>query len=214
MQVGPRCFVVGAVAVAMTFGISASAQDDPCVSGGMISSIGMVYGVAGSKNPVPFSGTVKTSFEQKLADGNAIHTVRRSHQARDSSGRTMTEMPGGCATGDDGQMHEIVNINVNDPVARTHMNWQVGNHIQPKVVHVDHYPEQPVRRPDPDPAELERRQKMMQAARLKQQQQQSMSSHGEPWDQGLQRLPRRRDAHHANDSGRERGQRSAVAGDQ
>jgi len=129
----------------------------------------MVVG-AGNKNVVAFTGTLKTSFEQKLVDGNAIHTVKRSHQARDSAGRTMNEMPGGCMLGSDGQMHEIRNISVYDPVARTNSTWQIGNDNQPKVARVFHQP-QPMKQPDPDPAELERRQKQMQAAQAQMQQQ-------------------------------------------
>ena len=142
MTARQRYLVAAAIAVAMASGISACAQEAPCtagVSGGVMMAFG-----SGNKNNIPFSGTVKTSFEQKLADGNAIHTVRRSHQARDSAGRMMTEMPIGCLRGEDGQMHEIVNMNVTDPVARTNMMWQVNDN-QPKVVRLSHESELPVR---------------------------------------------------------------------
>jgi hypothetical protein len=117
---------------------------------------------------------MKSSFEQKLADGNAVHRVTRTRQARDSAGRTMTEMAQGCARGEDGQMHERLNISVNDPVARTNMNWQVGADDQPKVVHVFHQPDPrpvPSKRPELSPAELERQQKMIKAAQAAQLQQ-------------------------------------------
>jgi hypothetical protein len=134
--------------------------------GGVMLSAG-----SGLKN-APFSAIVKSSFEQKLADGNAIHTVTRSHQAQDSAGRTMTEMAQGCVRGEDGQMHERLNVSVNDPVARTNMNWQVGDDMQPKMVHVYHQPEMPTRPvtppPQPSAEQLAQQQKMMQAARAQQ----------------------------------------------
>jgi hypothetical protein len=129
----------------------------------------VMLGVGGGVKNAPFSAIVKSSFEQKLADGNAIHTVTRSHQARDSAGRTMTEMPQGCVRGEDGQMHERSNVNVNDPVARTNMSWQVGDNMQPKVVHVFHQPEMPPRSAtpplQPSAEQLAQQQKMMQAGR-------------------------------------------------
>jgi hypothetical protein len=160
---------LAAIAFAMVVGAAAGAQTVPCVSGGLMGAI--TYGIQSSKESAPFSGIVKTSFEQKLADGNAIHRVTRTRQARDSAGRTMTEMAQGCVRGEDGQMHERLNINVNDPVARTNTNWQVGPDDQPKVVHVFHQPEplsQPLKREELSAAELERQQKMRKAAQAAQ----------------------------------------------
>jgi hypothetical protein len=142
----------------------------PCISGGMVG--GVMLGIGGGTKSAPFSAVVKSSFEQRLADGNAIHTVTRSHQARDSAGRTMTEMPQGCVRGEDGQMHERLSVNVNDPVTRTSMNWQMGDDMQPKVAHVYHQPEIPARpvtpRPQPSAEQLAQQQKMVQAARAQQ----------------------------------------------
>jgi len=167
MTLGQRCYAVAALAVAVASGISARAQSDPCVTGGVMGFIS--YGIGGSRDNIPFTGTVKTSFEQKLPDGNAIHRVYRTHEARDSAGRTMMETAQGCARGQDGQMHERFSVNVNDPVARTNMGWVVGEDGQPKVVRVYHQPDPLPRqtRPlqpatQPDQAEVERRQKMMQ----------------------------------------------------
>ena len=168
MRVRLLCLV--AIAFAMVFRTDAGAQVQPCVSGGVMMGVGMI-GVGVGKANIPFSGVVKSSFEQKLADGNAIHKVTRTHQARDSAGRTMTEMVAGCVRGEDGQMHERLSVNVNDPVARTNMNWQVGADDQPKVVRVFHQPELQnakapltTKRPEQTPAELEAQQKMMKAA--------------------------------------------------
>jgi len=177
MPAGQRCFAVAAIAAAMVCVAAAGAQSVPCSStAGMIGSGGVMLGNGGSKDSIPFSGTLKTSFEQKLPDGNAIHRVSRARQARDSSGRTMTEISQGCVRGEDGQMHERLNVNVNDPVARTSMNWQVGADGQPKVVHVFHQPEPVARqappvqtkRPEPTAEELERQQKARQASQAQQ----------------------------------------------
>lgn len=161
-------FAVAAVAFAMVFGDAAHAQTVPCVTGGMMG--GVMLGIGGGMNNSPFSATVKSTFEQKLADGNVIHTVTRSHQARDSAGRTMTEMPQGCVLGEDGQMHQRLSVNVNDPVARTNISWQVGDDRQQKVAHVFHQPEMPrpaIKR-ELSPEESAQQQRMMQAARAQQ----------------------------------------------
>jgi len=170
MRAGLHSFAVAAIASAMVFGVSSGAQIVPCVSGGMIG--GGMMAIGGIPNNMPFTGTVKSTFEQKLADGNAIHSVTHSRNARDSAGRTMTEMAEGCFRGADGQMHQRFNVNVYDPVARTNMNWQVGDDNQPKVVHVFHQPDpQPIKR-ELSAEEREKQQKMMQAARAQQAQQQ------------------------------------------
>jgi hypothetical protein len=170
MPASEHCFAVYAIACAMVLGTSASAQTAPCVAGGMVGSV--MYGIESSKSNLPFTGMVKTTFDQKLADGNAIHRSTLTHQARDSAGRTMVEMAEGCVRGEDGKMHERLSVNVNDPVAHTNMNWQVGSDGQTKVVRVFH--QQAARlgqlsaRTDPTPEEMTRRQKMLQAERLKQ----------------------------------------------
>jgi len=153
----------------MVLGDSAGAQIVPCVTGGMVG--GMMMAIGGNFKDMPFTGTVKSTFEQKLADGNAIHSVTHSREARDSAGRTVTEMAEGCMRGADGQMHQRFNVNVFDPVARTSMNWQVGDDNQPKVVHVFHQPDLPAQATKPrelSAAEQEQRRKMMDAAREQQ----------------------------------------------
>ena len=165
-------FAIAAIACAMVSGGSAVAQMVPCVTGGMVG--GERLGVNGGIKNAPYSAVMKSSFEQKLGDGNAIHTMTQSHQARDSAGRTMTEMKQGCVLGEDGQMHERSNVSVNDPVARTNMNWQVGDDQLPKVVRVYHQPQPnaPLRTvtppPQPSAEQLAQQQKMMQAARAQQ----------------------------------------------
>ena len=130
---------------------------------------GLMSGVVGLPKTAPFSGVVKTTFEQKLGDGNAIHGVTRTHQARDSAGRTRVEMAEGCARGVDGQMHERTLVIVNDLEARTNMTWQVGPDDQQKVVRVSHLPE-PRPRQELSPEELARQKKAIEAMRARQSQ--------------------------------------------
>lgn len=92
------------------------------------------YSVA-NKAGVPYSATVKETFEQKLADGNSIRGFTRIHEARDSSGKTMIEMASGCTRGEDGQPHERLRVTVYDPAAKTTMDWEVDG---PKVARVFH----------------------------------------------------------------------------
>ena len=79
------------IAMAGALTASALAQNDPpCRLG----SYPFVY--AGSwtfdaKAGAPFSATVIWSYDFKLADGNSIHAVQRTVQARDAAGRTRTE---------------------------------------------------------------------------------------------------------------------------
>ena len=171
MRARLHSFAVAAIAGAMVFGGPAGAQSAPCVAGAAV--VGTMMAVGSSLNS-PFSATVKTSFEQKLADGNAIHGVTRRRLARDSAGRTMTEMGHMCMLGADGQMHERYSVSVFDPVARTSVSWQVGDDNQPKVAQVFHAPD-PVPRTASAPLsaeELAQRQKMLQAARARGAQQQ------------------------------------------
>jgi hypothetical protein len=164
MRVSGHGLVVAAIACALGWGVSAGAQVSPCVQG--IIGSGLVAFAEPIKN-VAFSGTVKTSFEQKLADGNAIHSVTHTHQARDSAGRTRREMEEGCTRGADGEMHPRLAIMVNDPVARTALNWQEATDGMPQIVHVFHMPAPQPRR-EMTTAELERQKKVLAAAKTRQ----------------------------------------------
>ena len=44
------------------------------------------------ENNLPFTATAKTTYEQSLPDGNEIRGYIYTHQARDSAGRTRSEM--------------------------------------------------------------------------------------------------------------------------
>jgi hypothetical protein len=114
-----------------------------------------------SKTDAPYSATLKTSFEQRLADGNVVHGFSVTHEARDSKGRTMTEMAHGCERGEDGQPKERLSVNVFDPTTNTTMYWQVGD-FMPKVVHLSRM--QIVNRKQPTAEEAAEQMKRSQVA--------------------------------------------------
>ncbi len=111
----------------------------------------------------PFSATVKTTYEQRLADGNFIHGFYTVHEARDSAGRTRQEYAQGCERGEDGQLHTRLSVVVYDPVAKTTLTWQVGNDF-PKVAQLTR-PQQivPKKLTPEEMAEQQSRMKRMQS---------------------------------------------------
>ncbi len=126
--IGPAAVLV----VAMFVGAAASAQETATCTPGVPNffSIGVSY----QKN-APYTATVKNTFEQKLSDGNTIRGVTVVHQARDSSGKTRSELIQECFRGDDGQIHLRVNVSIFDPEARSTMHWETGGPSS-KVVHL------------------------------------------------------------------------------
>jgi hypothetical protein len=146
--------------------LSAQMQPErPCTLG---ETMHVYYGVNPQKN-APFMALTKTTFEQQLPDGNAIHTVTHARQARDSSGRTMAEQMQGCERGQDGQLHKRIFVQVSDQVARTSMSWDVRYDEPDKVVRVLHFS-------DPKPLTPEEQAANLQRIR---QQQVQQPSHGE-----------------------------------
>jgi hypothetical protein len=119
------------------------------------------YGPSG-KPGVAYSATLKATFEQKLADGNVIRAVIRTHQARDSAGRTRSESMQNCRRGEDGQPKATLTISVHDPVAKMNANWQVDGDM-PKIARILHYED--YARTQPTPAESTQR---MKVARMQQ----------------------------------------------
>jgi hypothetical protein len=92
----------------------------------------------GSKSNSPFSVTYRTTFEQRFADGNAIHRTLITHEFRDSTGRTKTESSLACNLGEDGLMKPMLAISVQDPITHTLMSWQVdGRNKIVRLVHLD-----------------------------------------------------------------------------
>jgi len=125
------------LAAATTFILScftAQAQDSsPCVMG--------ISAIITASNPKghPFSAVVKVTLDQKLPDGNSIHGTARYHIARDSSGRTLSEMPTGCYVGEDGRKHQMYQVSVYDSAARTMERWAMDG-ITPGIANISHPP--------------------------------------------------------------------------
>lgn len=125
------------LAVATTFILSCStaqAQDSsPCIAG-----VSIMIGAPSPKGP-PFSAVVKVTFDQKLGDGNSIHGTARYHIARDSSGKTLSEMPTGCYVGEDGRRHQMYQVTVYDHAARTMEHWSMDG-VTPGIATINHLP--------------------------------------------------------------------------
>jgi hypothetical protein len=132
MRVNACCVTIAAISALLVSGTIASAQSSVPCTFGVMNFVGLG---TQSKNDAPYSGTLKTSFEQKLPDGNAVHGFHKVHQARDSKGRTMNEIATGCARGEDGQPKQALSVTVADPTTSTIMYWQVGD-FMPKIAHV------------------------------------------------------------------------------
>ena len=104
--------------------------------------------IPNTKMQVPFTAIVKLTFDQQLADGNAIHGEVHYHIARDASGTVMNEMPSGCILGDDGQMHQIFHVTVRS--GNTIEEWTLGDDPIRKIATIIHFSD-PVK---PSEAEL------------------------------------------------------------
>jgi hypothetical protein len=126
--------------------VSTSPAQTPSPCGVMAQGL-MVYG-GFPKTGAPYSATVQTTHELKLADGNAIHGLTVTHDYRDSAGRLRSEtsMPLCNVIGPDGKFRPLIDISVNDPVARTTLHWRV-NDTGEKVARFYHQPA-----PQPAPA--------------------------------------------------------------
>jgi hypothetical protein len=98
----------------------------------------------------PFTATVKLTFDQKLADGNAIHGTVSYHIARDAAGRTMSEMPLNCYASDDGRRHRAYQVTVFDRTTNTNETWRIAGDQHANIATIFHFATpQP-----PSPAEL------------------------------------------------------------
>jgi hypothetical protein len=150
---------VAAIAIASLAGMAQS--NPPCTPG----SFPYAYAGIGIQNKTgaPYSATVKMTFEQRLADGNVLHGETLVKETRDSAGRTRREMLGSCVLGKDGQVHERISININDPAAKTLLNWEQDG-PPPRVARLNHFQEMPRRTQSPEEkAEMEEWRKTMEA---------------------------------------------------
>lgn len=136
-----RCLMAAAVTV-LTTAASAQSSEPAC-------TVGVNYfvssGVTSSRTPIPFTATVRKSFEQHLPDGGTIRGSAVMHQARDSSGRTMQEMINGCRLDDNGVAQPDMSVSVYDPATRATLSWQLG----PRSGHIAHLFRPPGLRPPP-----------------------------------------------------------------
>lgn len=73
-----------------------------------------------------YTATVKKTFEQPLADGNAIRWTVEEIQARDEAGRTMRQFIQGCEADNSGQPQLRIQTTVQDSVSKTITNWGTG----------------------------------------------------------------------------------------
>jgi hypothetical protein len=143
---------------AMAMGMMARAQSSaPCTLGVSARFDENAYPNTG----FPYTDTIRTTREQKLEGGNAIHGSTVTHQARDSSGKRMTESLSGCVRGEGGKAEAILRFDVVDPATKTSFGWTVGAGW-PKVVQVSHLPER-VRKPPTaeESAEIAERRRVM-----------------------------------------------------
>ena len=139
-----RTTLTGIFTLGLIVSMSPAQTPSPC---GVMAQGLMVYG-GFPKTGAPYSATVQTTHELKLADGNAIHGLTVTHDYRDSAGRLRSEtsMPLCNVIGPDGQFRPLIDISVNDPVARTTLHWRV-NDTGEKVARFYHQPA-----PQPAPA--------------------------------------------------------------
>jgi hypothetical protein len=107
---------------------------EPCLGG-----VSILIGDLLPQMKGPFTTVIKETFDQKLADGNAIHGTVRYRIARDSAGRTMSEMPSSCYTGEDGHRHQSYQVSVLDRTRNTNESWVLSGG-QSKIATIFHMP--------------------------------------------------------------------------
>jgi hypothetical protein len=143
-----------ALVAVVILAVVAKAQDTtaPCTVG-LRSFFG--FGVS-SQTGAPYTATVKASLEQRLPDGNTIRGFTITHQARDSAGRMRSEVPQECYIGDDGLLHLRMNVNVQDPVTKSYLYWEIGESMN-KTARLSHMIEIPPRKFTPEEIEEQKK---------------------------------------------------------
>jgi hypothetical protein len=114
----------------------ASQPSDPCTPGVSSYVENTVISVTG----LPYSATLKVTFDQQMSDGSMIHGITRTLSARDSSGKTRMETSIGCWLDKDGQSRDRLNVRIADPLAGTFLEWSTGGPVL-KVAHLISQPE-------------------------------------------------------------------------
>ena len=85
----------------------------------------IIYRITQMENAA-FSATAKTSYEQRLPDGNYVRGYVRTHGARDAAGRTMIEVAQSCRKGKNGVLQPDLHVKVLDPVKKTRFTGRAG----------------------------------------------------------------------------------------
>ena len=130
-------WVVGVVGGMVLGGVAGAQNTEPACSVGYRPV--MSYGQAGQSS-VAYSATAKSTFEQKLGDGSYVRGYAVTHEARDGTGKTLSEFAQNCDRDGSGVPRLTLSVTVFDPVARTSLNWQVNSSYAEKVAHVFHQP--------------------------------------------------------------------------
>lgn len=92
----------------------------------------LIYGVGpvvsgNSRSPAPgYTATVRHTFEQRLADGNAVHYSVETTEARDADGRSVVQRVEGCDTDADGRPQPRVIVSMSGADGRLAMTWSLG----------------------------------------------------------------------------------------
>jgi hypothetical protein len=116
----------------------------------------------GFKTKVAFSVTYRTTFEQRFADGNAIHRTLINRDFHDSAGRTRNEVSLPCSLGEDGQMKSRVTVSVQDPATHTVMSWEAdGPNKIVRLIHLGVSRPMPAA-PAPTPDQIKTREALQQ----------------------------------------------------
>jgi len=145
----------------------AQAGDAPCTIG-VNSMFG--YGISNGSNRheiKAFTAKIKSTFEQRLPDGNMVQGSMHFIAARDSTGRTRNEMAMQCHRGEDGKPVLEKQISVNDPKEMTMLYWHEGgmyDSTADRKATLSRINVQPVvPRPKPTPEEIAARRKAAEA---------------------------------------------------
>lgn len=128
--------VIHTSADAQNADVSASDSSEVCTPG--VSS--PVENTVINASDVPYSATLKVTFDQRLSDGRAIHGVTRTLSARDSSGKARMETSTGCWRDKDSRLHQRLNVRIADPVAGTLLDWNMDGAVL-KVARLLYQPE-------------------------------------------------------------------------
>jgi len=89
---------------------------------------------------LPYTATLKVTFERKEADGTTIRSVSRTVNARDSNGKARIANSMGCGRDQNGQSYDQVYVRIADRAAGTFLDWSPGPYA-PKVAKLYNQPE-------------------------------------------------------------------------